>query len=321
MAAGYQDIVREDRVLADKIKNTHKILRNSIKQCEKKNQDEIWKSHVNQLFQSDSASEYANSMKTLSNTFWKNESRLEWISSKLKLYFIQRDIERFLKRLHRKQELSEEKEEEEFNRISEIFPKNTEKIKILDVGSCHNPLLKFFSNEDNRFDLMAIDLSPACDTVLRGDFIQIPLNDENHEIIENDLVNLKRNSFEAVIFCLLLEYLPTAELRLKAVEKAIDLLKPFGVLFIVTPDSSHQGKNQNQMKSWRLAMAKLGMIRIYIDKLKHVTCLGYVKIEQSRCGSSEFEKVFQSEIGQIQKKFDNYTDFDIQTAFYIPQDL
>jgi len=250
----------------------------------KKNQDEIWKSHVNQLFQSDSASEYANSMKTLSNTFWKNESRLEWISSKLKLYFIQRDIERFLKRLHRKQELLEEKEEEEFNRISEIFPKNTEKIKILDVGSCHNPLLKFFSNEDNRFDLMAIDLSPACDTVLR-------------------------------------EYLPTAEFRLKAVEKAIDLLQPFGILFIVTPDSSHQGKNQNQMKSWRLAMAKLGMIRIYIDKLKHVTCLGYVKIEQSRRGITEFEKVFQSEIGQIQKKFDNSTDFDIQTAFYIPQDF
>ena len=186
----------------------------------------------------------------------------------------------------------------------------------MDVGSCHNPLLKFFSNEDNRFDLMAIDLSPACDTVLRGDFIQIPLNDENHEIIENDLVNLKRNSFEAVIFCLLLEYLPTAELRLKAVEKAIDLLKPFGILLIVTPDSSHQGKNQHQMKSWRLAMAKLGMVRIYIDKLKHVTCLGYVKIEPR----SEFEKVFQSEIGQIQKKFDN-TDFNIQTAFYIPQDL
>ena len=321
MAAGYQDIVREDRVLANKIKNTHKILRNSIKQCEKKNQDEIWKSHVNQLFQSDSASEYANSMKTLSNTFWKNESRLEWISSKLKLYFIQRDIERFLKRLHRKQESSDEKDEEEFKRISQIFPKNIEKLKILDVGSCHNPLLKFFSNEQNQFDLMAIDLSPACETVLRGDFIQIPLNNENHEIIENDLVNLKRNSFEAVIFCLLLEYLPTAELRLKAVEKAIDLLKPFGILLIVTPDSSHQGKNQNQMKSWRLAMAKLGMIRIYIDKLKHVTCLGYVKIEQSRCGSSEFEKLFQSEIGQIQKKFDNYTDFDIQTAFYIPQDL
>ena len=106
--AVYQDM-REDRLLADKIKNTHKILRNSIKQSEQ-NQDEIWKSHVNQLFQSDSASEYANSMKTLSNTFWKNESRLEWISSKLKLYFIQRDIERFLKRLHRKQELSEEKE-------------------------------------------------------------------------------------------------------------------------------------------------------------------------------------------------------------------
>ena len=320
--AGSQDM-REDRLLADNIKNTHKILRNSVKQSDQKNHDEIWKSHVNQLFKSDSTSEYANSMKTLSNTYWKNESRLNWISNKLKLYFIERDIDRFLKRLHRKQGSCEEVTKS--HQI--LFPKNIEKLKILDVGSCHNPLLKFFSNEDSRFDLMAIDLSPACDTVLRGDFIQIPLNNENknHEIIENEehqfheILSLKRNSFEAVIFCLLLEYLPTAELRLKAVEKAIDLLKPFGILLIVTPDSSHQGKNQNQMKSWRLAMAKLGMIRIYIDKLKHVTCLGYVKIAEPF--RSDFEKVFQSEIGQIQKKFDNYTDFNFQTAFYIPQDL
>ena len=113
------------------------------------------------------------------------------------------------------------------------------------------------------------------------------------------------------ILKILLEYLPTTNLRLKAVKKAIELLKPFGILLIVTPDSSHQGKNQNQMKSWRLAMAQLGMIRIYIDKLQHVHCLGFVKIQPT----SDFDKVFESEIQQTQSKF-SCADFNLQSAFY-----
>ena len=70
---------------------------------------------------------------------------------------------------------------------------------------------------------------------------------------------MPKESFEAVIFCLLLEYIPSPSLRLKAVEKAVELLKPAGLLLIVTPDSNPANKNQPQMKSWRLALAHLGV--------------------------------------------------------------
>ena len=57
-----------------------------------------------------------------------------------------------------------------------------------------------------------------------------------------------------------------------------------------------EGKNMNQMKSWRLAMAKLGMLRIYIEKLQHVHCLGYVKVHPKET----YDKVFEVEMQQIQ---------------------
>ena len=69
------------------------------------------------------------------------------------------------------------------------------------------------------------------------------------------------------------------------------------------------------MKSWRLAMAKLGMVRIYIEKLQHVHCLGYVKVHPR----DTYAKVFEAEIQQIQNKF-SCSDFDLNSAFYIPQD-
>ena len=88
---------REDRVLADIVKSTHKLLRESVM----KNpgmEDRIWRDHV-----TSSHIDYANAMKKLSEDYWTNESRLKWIYNKLNLYFDEsNDRCRFFLRLQKK---------------------------------------------------------------------------------------------------------------------------------------------------------------------------------------------------------------------------
>lgn len=283
---------REDRILANIVKETHGKLRNLVLNDEM-DEEQIWRKHVKNVQESGEGKKYAEAMKNLSDKHWNNESRLDWIASKIQLYFFQKDFQRFFSRLQRKQE--SEMKEIQFDQ---------QQVKILDVGSCHNPLRKVI--QDKNVEIFALDLNPANEEVVQGDFLQMPLDENSF---------LRPKFFDSVVFCLLLEYLPTPKLRLKSIEKASKLLKDFGLLIIITPDSSHQGKNMNQMKSWRLALAQLGFIRIYYDKLKHVTCLAYVKIPPE-----SYENAFEKEINQIQKKFDSST-FSLDSAFYIPQDL
>ena len=116
---------------------------------------------------------------------------------------------------------------------------------MLDVGSCHNPLKKILVNNTS-FEITAIDLSPASSDVLCGDFIQIPVeNDLRLDLNNTEVKSLPKNYYDSVIFCLLLEYLPSPKLRLIAAQKAIEVLKPFGILIIVTPGTLCQRPGQN----------------------------------------------------------------------------
>ena len=242
-------------------------------------------------------------MQKLSNEYWVNETRLRWLSDKLNLYFLQNDRRRFFQRLTRK--MGEGEFNEEGTKV--------EIVRILDVGSCHNPLAKCLENK-SAFDIKAIDLSPATKDVKKCDFLNVTISETEEKEEGNELKSVARKSFEAVVFCLLLEYIPSPSLRLKGVKKAVEILKPGGVLFIVTPDSNPANKNQPQMKSWRLALAHLGLVRIYIEKLKHVHCLAFVKVPRPK-----YEKVLEQEINTIQQKY-NSSSFDLESAFYIPQD-
>jgi len=126
--------VREDRVLADLIKSTHCQLREQVV----KNpalEEEIWRNHA----QNHVHEPYAQAMKTLSNEHWTNESRLKWISDKLNLYFLLNDRRRFFQRLQRKMS----NEDELFSNMKEGV------IKVLDVGSCHNPLAKYLQHQES----------------------------------------------------------------------------------------------------------------------------------------------------------------------------
>ena len=138
--------------------------------------------------------------------------------------------------------------------------------------------------------MTAIDLSPSSKSVYKCDFLRVPIEEltESDVIIKNDasdsVEGLKENGYDVIIFCLLLEYLPSPRLRYKACERAKRLLKTNGLLLIVTPDSSrNHTKNESQMKSWRLAQANMGMLRIYIENQKHLRFLGFVKVDQRKC--------------------------------------
>jgi len=71
-----------------------------------------------------------------------------------------------------------------------------------------------------------------------------------------------------------------------------------------------------QIKTWRWALTKLGMIRIYTEKLKHVHCMAYVKIEPK----NSYDTVFTKELQQIENKINSSLPETVESAFYIPQD-
>ncbi len=103
--------------------------------------------------------------------------------------------------------------------------------------------------------------------------------DAGLELRDGRVTSLPGHHYDAVLFSLLLEYLPVPEMRLRACAQATKVLKSGGLLVIVTPDSSHQGKNQEQLRRWRAALASLGMARAYYDKLEHLHCMAYTKMD------------------------------------------
>jgi hypothetical protein len=127
------------------------------------------------------------------------------------------------------------------------------KIKLLDVGSCYNPLLKY---EDllPYFDITAIDLCPVDPSVYKCDFLTVDITDsvesyQSHKIScaakpsqsaphpssststdspaesqYHELKMLPSNHFDVIIMSLVLSYLPTPETREIMIDKARKLL-------------------------------------------------------------------------------------------------
>ena len=160
------------------------------------------------------------------------------------------------------------------------FLEQSEKIQVLDVGSCFNPFGQF-----SRFKSTAIDISPADESVMKCDFINVETSNEKEFAEKDEVKSLPKNFYDAVIFSLLLEYLPTPRLRYKACEKARKVLKTnSGLLIIITPDSCHQGRNLNVIRSWKICLATLGFTRIYYEKREHIHCMAFLKLDQNLLG-------------------------------------
>jgi len=249
--------------LANNIKTVHKELRERVLKGE--DAESVWKSHV-ENFQI--LNNYAQSMEKLATKYWLNEenSRVSWIYNQIENYFWSGGIF--------SEQLKDLKVAKKKGRILET-PKLVnipEKVNVLDVGSCYNP----FNTFSDRLDVLPIDIAPANSQVFKCDFLHVKI--EEKTVIENDTVkSLESDSFNVIIFCLLLEYLPAPDQRWRCVQKAFQLLKEEGLLCIVTPDSSHMGRNSQQLKSWRQGLSLLGLSKVSYEKSQHFHGLVYRK--------------------------------------------
>lgn len=148
------------------------------------------------------------------------------------------------------------------------------KLRLLDVGSCYNPFAKY-----EQFDVTAVDIAPADGSAVRQcDFLALRIDeasaaDAAAPATAAAIDRLPGASFDVIVFSLLLEYMPTSEQRLHCCRTAYQLLRPEGVLIIITPDSKHVGANARLIKTWRYALALMGLSRVRMEKLEHLTCM------------------------------------------------
>ncbi|GLH03387.1 S-adenosylmethionine sensor upstream of mTORC1 [Gryllus bimaculatus] len=61
------------------------------------------------------------------------------------------------------------------------------------------------------------------------------------------------------------------------ISTAYHILKPEGLLFIISPDSKHASANASLMRQWRICLAYLGFTRVVYEKLPHIHCMAFRK--------------------------------------------
>jgi len=239
-------------------------------------------------------------MRSLATHHWTddNNSRIQWVQKHILNYYFRGGIQ------------SEHIRDRKFvKRLGQIIPEATpevvEKARVLDVGSCYNPFSVF-----EELDVTAIDIAPGSSSVKKGDFLSIDVGGVE-QINDEEVTGLKKESFHVVIFCLLLEYLPSVRQRLQCIEKAIELLSMDGLLCIITPDSSHMGKNLDQMKAWRKGLALLGLRKMVYEKSKHFHGLIFRK------PSRLLQTLTRS---SVTEEGANQSQSCLESLFFIPQD-
>lgn len=270
--------------LSSEIKALHSTLRHKTKKLGAKR---AWQEHLQAKAKLQS---YAKAMKELAVNHWEvndrkqeevnskaqQRSRIAWTVNYCREYFLSEEL--ITKIRQRELRLLDELKIDctEINRLIAARQVPVDKIKLLDVGSCYNPFKPF-----PEFDVTAVDIAPAIEDVIECDFLNVELGDctevSNSDGKSQTISKLGAESYDVVVFSLLLEYLPTSEQRLKCCEKAGKLLRDEGILCIITPDSKHLGVNAKLMKTWRYALAQLGLGRIKIEKLEHITCMVFRK--------------------------------------------
>lgn len=260
----------EQLALSGLIKSVHQQLRDSAKSSDP---NQVWREHLqNQTL----LNQYADAMHKLATCHWdktmevsskKQNCRIEWVVQSCRDYF----FGNYLLNLFRGKDDKVMKTIDEHHSC-DYQPYEVHRIKLLDVGSCYNPFAAFTD-----FEVTAVDIAPAQETVKYCDFLDVPLGDMLPSVHCQSVESLPRSYFDAVVFSLLLEYFPSSDQRLQCCQKAYDVLKPEGLLLIITPDSRHQGANAKLMKNWRYTLGLMGFTRIKIEKLEHVTCMVFRK--------------------------------------------
>ncbi|XP_055548297.1 S-adenosylmethionine sensor upstream of mTORC1-like [Wyeomyia smithii] len=262
----------EQLALSSLIKSVHQQLRNSS--IESSDPEQVWREH---LQNHELLNQYAKAMQKLATRYWdknmqitskKANCRIDWVVNSCREYFmLGSNSLLYLFRDKEDQIMKIINESHDYKHSAYLISN----IKLLDVGSCYNPFSAF-----PEFEVTAIDIAPAQETVELCDFLEVSLVDVK-PVSSRPIEHLVRSYYDAVVFSLLLEYLPASEQRLKCCLKAYDVLKPEGILLIITPDSRHQGANAKLMKNWRFTLGLMGFTRIKLEKLEHVTCMVFRK--------------------------------------------
>jgi hypothetical protein len=310
--------VEEHQQLSAFVKSIHQILRSEARKI---GADKAWKEHC---MKTDILQKYADSMQKLASTIWEQnsvdenkraQSRIKWVVEKCVLYFFEGEVE--IKRTREKKKIRQivnvaEKCGETCVLCAKVISSkemvtNAEYLTLLDVGSCYNPFRVY-----PFLHVIPIDIAPAEPDVYICDFLNLSVAETEESMILKDrsVVKLPAAACDVVVFSLLLEYLPSPKQRYLCVYKAYKLLKPEGLLFIVTPDSKHSSANAPLMKNWRITLAQLGFSLSYYEKLPHLHCMAYRKdIHQEVAKHWAYCKLCK------------ISDVETSEELYIPQDF
>lgn len=109
---------------------------------------------------------------------------------------------------------------------------------------------------------------------------------------QRTITALQSESFDVVVFSLLLSFLPLPQYRLEFCCRAHRLLILHGLLLIITPDSSHQNKHATMMKDWKMAIETIGFHRWKYFKDTHLHCMAFRKTSASRLS---YESIIENE--------------------------
>ena len=245
--------------------------------------DTVWKEHI---ADSESLAAYAFAMGQLSRECWPvsglgaGEDRISWCLDTMHEYFVGKDGlasgEAAAAAKDRRREAYQAARRGEV--IVESSPptdvggevNGDVSVQLLDVGSCSNLFVSAGKRSGLVVNATGVDIAPAVDSVHRYDIVS-----------GTGDVSFAASSFDVVVFCLLLSYMPTTQLRYAAVRRARSLLRNNGLFLLITPDSKHVGKGAARMKNWKKSVEGLRFRRWRYCKLKHMHCMAFRAVEQA----------------------------------------
>lgn len=162
-------------------------------------------------------------------------------------------------------------------------------IKVFDVGSCWDYYGSHFKRAwpgGLRVETVACDLRPSVPSVLECDWLRVRVSELHRQIAEpaegssfRRLLAVESHGVDAVVFSLVLSYVPTPKQRGDMVRRARMVLKNRGqgLLFIMTPHSTDKGHSPHNalpiLKEWRNAIEAIGFERVLYDRHKSLHCL------------------------------------------------
>ncbi|XP_041110450.1 S-adenosylmethionine sensor upstream of mTORC1-like isoform X2 [Polyodon spathula] len=276
----------EQEKLSGVVKSVHRKLRKKYREVG--DFDKIWREHCED---EETLSEYAVAMKNLADNHWaktcEGEGRIEWCRSICQEYFLDGGMKRMLEKDEKSARLAVAMTTTTLhvnqNNAPQTLAHLSGKIRLLDVGSCFNPFLKF-----DEFLTVGIDIVPAVQSVYKCDFLNLQLQqplqlaqdavDAFLKQLKNPIDALPGELLNVVVFSLLLSYFPSPYQRWICCKKAHELLALNGLLLIITPDSSHQNRHAMMMKSWKIAIESLGFKRYKYVKFSHMHLIAFRKV-------------------------------------------